>query len=89
MSLRALIVGVGLGVAVGIVLGRIFIVRRVRRLLHEAHTVLPSTRGFVLDAGGGQIGIMVDRDIDRYPEIGARVALVETGPSVLGDRPNP
>jgi hypothetical protein len=83
VSLRALLAGVGLGVVAGIVLGRIFIVRRVRRLLHEEHTVLPSTRGFVLDAGGGQIGIMVERDVERYPEVGTPVAVVETGPSVL------
>lgn len=88
MTGRALLVGAVAGVVAGIVLGRIFIVRRVRRLLHEEHTVLPSTRGFVLDAGGGQIGLMVDGDIDRYPEVGMRVALVETGPSILEDRPN-
>lgn len=102
MSVRALVAGVGLGVAVGIVLGRIFIMRRVRRLLREWHDGttrrailteaaehLGSVRGVVLDAGGGQLGIMVNRDTERYPEVGTPVAVVETGPTVLGEPPPP
>lgn len=99
MTGRAVTVGVGVGVVAGIVLGRIFIVRRVRRLLREWHDgtlqmrILaeaaeafasherpgPSVRGVVIDAGGGQVGVMVNRDTEAYPPVGTPVTVVETG----------
>lgn len=42
MSTRHLIAGVGLGTVIGVVLGRIFIVRRVRRLLREFYDEMVS-----------------------------------------------
>jgi hypothetical protein len=42
-----------------------------------------STRGVVIDSGGGQVGIMVDRGVVDYPTPGTPVAVVETGTTTL------
>jgi hypothetical protein len=40
-------------------------------------------RGYVRDAGGGVVTIVVDRETEEYPGIGADVVLVaEDGPSM-------
>jgi hypothetical protein len=37
----------------------------------------PLTAGYVIDAGGGQVGVMVDRSTMEYPTVGTRVVLYE------------
>jgi len=98
---RGWIVGVALAVVAGIGLDRAFLIHRLRRRQARDHATraellaempvrsVPPVRGVVIDAGGGQVGIMVERDVEGYPAVGTPVALVETGPSVLEDRPDP
>lgn len=42
---------------------------------HSTPTPGVAVTGYVLDAGGGHVTIVVDRDTAAYPEVGAHVSL--------------
>lgn len=39
--------------------------------------------GFVQDAGGGHVDVVIERDTEEYPELGTRVALIAALPDAV------